>query len=220
MSDLYSRSTIEYCERVGNYFYSEPINAVSNLAFYLVAFLIFKFYKQNKVTSRSYWALFVLSLLIGTGSLLWHTLRTPITHAMDAIPIWIFFIIFIYLLLQKLSNSRKIAIALLAIFVLLQVAISFLFPEILNGSIRHFANGITFGLIAVWFYKKYLYISKNLLFAFSLYISAIILRTIDASVCPYFPIGTHFLWHLFNALALLFAVKLLVEIDNKLISKK
>ncbi len=215
MSDLYSRSTIEYCERVGNYFYSEPINALSNLAFYLTAFLIFRLYKSNKIKNHSYWLLFGLSILIGTGSLLWHTLRTPITHAMDAVPIWLFFILFIYLLLQKLSNSKKLAIILLAIFALLQLIISFLFPELLNGSIRHIANGVTFSLIAFWFYKKYLYISKNLLFAFVLYISAIILRTIDSSICTHFPIGTHFLWHLFNALALYFAVKLLVEIDNK-----
>ena len=36
----------------------------------------------------------------------------------------------------------------------------------------------------------------------SLAIIALTFRTVDLSVCSYIPMGTHFLWHLLNALVL------------------
>ena len=48
-SDLYTRSITEYCERVGSYFYSERINALSNIGFVISALLIYRLFKNKKV---------------------------------------------------------------------------------------------------------------------------------------------------------------------------
>jgi len=173
-SDLYTRSITEYCERVGSYFYSEPINALSNIGFFISALLIYRLFKNKKVKHKGYWLLFVLIVVIGVGSSFWHTVRSPITLALDAVPIWIFFLVFIFLLVQKLTGSKIKTFLFLLGFFLLQLTISYFFPEVLNGSIRHVTNGLTFVLISIWFYKKYSYLSRNLIIAFILYILAIV----------------------------------------------
>jgi hypothetical protein len=60
----------------------------------------------------------------------------------------------------------------------------------------HFANG-----------KRDLVL---LLAAVTAFATALFFRTIDNAVCPWWPPGTHFLWHLRTAAALLLANKALI----------
>jgi hypothetical protein len=43
---------------------------------------------------------------------------------------------------------------------------------------------------------------------------ALVFRTADLLVCPYFPLGTHFLWHIFLSLAAFLGVLVLMEINK------
>lgn len=214
MENFYSRSITEYCERVGNEFYSEPFNALSNIAFFVSVFFIYKLFKNHAIKSFGYWFLFALLVLGGIGSLSWHSFRNPLTLFLDAVPIFIFFLTFVYLLLVRLTQSRSIALVLLVGFFMIQVLASYAFPTFLNGSIRHFVNGIAFLGIVVWLYKKYDNLNRHLLVAFLLYILAIIFRSIDNSVCSIIPVGTHFMWHILNATAAYFAIRGLISIDS------
>lgn len=40
---------------------------------------------------------------------------------------------------------------------------------------------------------------------------ALVFRSMDDAVCPNFRIGTHFLWHVLNAVAMFFGTKALME---------
>lgn len=62
-----------YCERVDSSFFSEPINAFSNLAFIVASFMLFSFYKKNNLKSFPLLFLIFLLFLIGLGSFLFHT---------------------------------------------------------------------------------------------------------------------------------------------------
>src|SRR5690349_5862900 len=135
MEDLYFHSVIGYCERVGNGILTEPINLFSNLSFFLSAVLIFRMLKNSKKLSIGYWILFGLVVLIGVGSSLWHSFRTPFTHALDAVPIYLFIVIFLYLLLKNLTASRMLSLVGVLIFFLLQIIASIFFATLLNGSI-------------------------------------------------------------------------------------
>ena len=213
MNDIYLRLATEYCERVGDEFYSEPVNAISNIAFFVSAFFVYRLLKKNNIKHFSYWFLFALLLLVGTGSLLYHTFRNPFTLALDAIPIYIFFLTFIYVLLERLTKSRSIAAFLLAGFFVVQILASYTFPTFLSGSIRHVVNGITFFGLIFWLHKKYARLDPYVIAAFFVYILAIVFRSIDNSICSMVPIGTHFLWHIFNATAVYFAIRALLNID-------
>jgi hypothetical protein len=40
---------------------------------------------------------------------------------------------------------------------------------------------------------------------------SLVLRTVDAAICPAFPLGTHFIWHLLNGLVLYLGMRLLAD---------
>src|SRR5262245_7451024 len=48
-------------------------------------------------------------------------------------------------------------------------------------------------------------VGQTLLMAAGLFVFSLAFRIVDLDVCPVWPLGTHFLWHLLNA-ALLYAV--------------
>lgn len=212
MFNFVSRATVGYCERVGNTFFSEPLNLISNLAFFISAFLIYRLYKVNQVTGFSYWFLFALLLLIGAGSSLWHSFRTSYSLAFDSIPIFIFFLSLLFLLAKKFLGGVSKAIVFVLGFFFLQIVVSYLFPQFLNGSIRHIVNAFVFLGIASLLYKQNKAIRKDIVVCLSLYVLAIICRSVDNIICVYFPIGTHFLWHTLTAFAAYFAIKILLGV--------
>ena len=213
MDDLYSRSVTYYCERTDIRFYSEPLNALSNISFFISAILVYRLLKKKNANAYYYRFLPYLLLFIGTGSLLWHSFRNPFTLVLDAIPIWIFFLLIIFILIHKLARSKNTATIILTSYFFIQVLASYVFTDFFNGSIRHVVNGVAFVGIIAWVYKKYAHVSGNLIAAFLLYILAIVFRSIDNAVCAYLTVGTHFLWHILNAIAAYLAIKVLLDID-------
>lgn len=210
MLDFISRTVPEYCERTGNTLLAEPLNLLSNLAFFVSAFFVYRLYKSKKIARLKYWFLLFLLLLIGIGSSLWHSLRTPLTLALDAVPIFIFFLSFIYLLLRKLLGSNLKALVSVLIFFLIQVGVSYIFPTVLNGSVRHVVNAITFIGLGSLVYERNPAVRRDIALALTVYIFAIFTRSIDHQICDLFPVGTHFLWHILTAAASYFAIKTLL----------
>lgn len=213
MESFYSRFITQYCERAGNGLLSEPFNLLSSLAIFVSTYFVYILLKKHSIKSFHYWFLFILLVLVGIGSLLWHSFRNPIALALDAIPIYIFFFTFLYLLLARLTKSKLKVLVLLIGFFAIQVLASNFFPTFLNGTIHHVING-TFSLcLLVWLYQRFKNLNRYLLSAFLLYVLAIIFRSIDNSICSIFPIGTHFLWHILNATAAYFAIRALLKIN-------
>ena len=76
-----------YCERLEPGLWSEPLNAISNVAFFIAAFLAFNLTREP---SRFDWRAAVLILflaVIGTGSTLFHTFATRWAMLSDVLPI-------------------------------------------------------------------------------------------------------------------------------------
>ncbi len=212
MPNFISKTVTMYCERVGDTFLAEPLNFVSNLAFFISAFSLYRLYKASKVTGFGYWFLFALLILIGTGSSLWHSFRNPYTLALDAVPIFVFFLSLLFLFIKKLLGSNLKAFGMVVTFFLLQIGMSYLFPQFLNGSVRHVVNALVFLGLSTYLYGRNENIRQDIVVTLSLYILAIICRSVDNTICPYFPLGTHFLWHTLNAIAAYFAIKILLGV--------
>jgi hypothetical protein len=51
---------------------------------------------------------------------------------------------------------------------------------------------------------------RKMIVAACLFVVALSLRTLDMHLCPSFPLGTHFLWHLLNALLLYLLLRLVI----------
>ena len=83
-----------YCERTDASFWSEPINALTNLAFLFAAGLLW----SRAQDQRALRLLAILIGLIGLGSFLFHTFGNRLTGLLDVFFIAAFIVAFAYLL--------------------------------------------------------------------------------------------------------------------------
>jgi len=204
----------EYCERAGSSSWNaEPVNAVTNLAFFVAAWFIWKLLEKHKITDWKWQLLPVSVFLIGIGSSLYHTFRSPLTMLADAVPIYLFFLVYFFLFSKAFLKRTKRAVMVTVLFAATLLLVTIYTPrELLNGSIRHFLNAATLlgmaVVVRVKFGRK-----ANLFFSvFAVYSLAILGRTIEPAVCQFFPVGTHFSWHILTAASAYLATRALLTI--------
>lgn len=209
-----------YCERTGIEFWSEPLNAISNIGFIIAgAWALRKVlrYKQNAV-------LITLSLLlmgIGVGSFLFHTVADSVTLWCDMIPIFIFVSCYIFHSLKRyLGYSSFTAVAALVICVGGMLTAELTVPNtFINGSslyIPPLTCLITIGLL-----MRNTSESQNLktaahqyLLAAGVFLISLVFRTVDPIICSAIPVGTHFVWHTLNSLCLAILMSIAIEFEN------
>lgn len=162
-----------YCERVSNSLFSEPVNLITNLAFFISAFFVYRMLKTKNIKNSTYNLFPWLIFAIGLGSTLWHSHRTPITLIFDALPVYVFLGLALFVLLRKLLGNSKLALGIIGLFILLQIFLTVNFPYLLNNSIRHITNGILLLMLIFWTYKKFGKVALQLFFVFLIYIIGI-----------------------------------------------
>lgn len=206
----------DYCERVGSGLFAEPLNVLTNIAYLLTAFLIWRILRKSNVEHRAHFLVMIAAITaVGIGSAIFHVFHTEATILFDAVPIWIFIATALVLLFNKLSGSWRTASLSLAVFVALLVSATVFIPkDFLNGTIRHTITISTLIGLIIWSYKKLGKVSAGLIPVFLLYGGAIIARVADPAVCASFSHGTHFVWHLLNAGASYFILRFLLKIDQ------
>ena len=202
-----------YCERTNNQIFNEPINAISNIFFIIVSISLFKILRKNQ-SDKIYYVQPILIFFIGIGSFLFHLKPNLITLYSDIIPIFLFSLSFIFLFNRNVINISNLNSALL--FILFFTLLLFITPklkyEILNGSEFYFANYFFLAMYTIWLYFKKSDFFQLLFLGFIFFNLSILLRSIDNHICDYLSIGTHFLWHFFNA----YLLKILTLVNCKI----
>jgi hypothetical protein len=177
----------------------EPANAVSNAV--IVLFGLASMYTVARRTPRAYDLYIVAALLIacGIGSGIWHGFRDG-TALFWEVRAGLFF-----LLGLAICWSRRLWSPLGAVVFVIAFVVTFQYSrEYLSvGNQRWVAAApsvILFGSIlatqTVMRSKKAAMLG---LLAMALSLTALGFRTYDREVCDVFPIGTHWLWHIFNS---------------------
>ncbi|AWB24353.1 hypothetical protein DA075_28650 [Methylobacterium currus] len=198
----------DYCERTGPELLAEPLNAVSNGAFVVAAFLLLRRGRSpDPVADGFAWLIGV----IGLGSALFHTLAVQWAMLADVIPIALFIHAYFFLALRRfLGLSAPAAFAgtlafaaAAAVFepVLLRLAEQPL-GLLSNGSVAYAPAALALfgvGLASLRFGKRD---GGALIGIGVLFLASLTARTLDAALCPVLPLGTHWLWHLLNACVL------------------
>jgi len=202
LHEMWSAPVDLYCERVTPSFWAEPVNAISNLAFLVAAFAAFDLWQRNGKGDGSILAFIVVMVAVGLGSFAFHTLATQGAMLLDVIPIGIFIYCYFLLALRRfLLLSWPAALMLLIGFIALSVGLTSLVPrEILNGSSGYFP-ALAALIILGWMLRSHK-MGQALLVAAGLFVVSLLFRIVDLDVCAAWPLGTHFLWHLFNAAVL------------------
>jgi len=194
-----------YCERLDASFWAEPVNAFSNAAFLIAAAAAYAQWRRDARGDAAILALILVVAIVGLGSFAFHTLATPGARLLDVIPIGIFIYgYFLYALRRFLALSWPAALGLLAGFIAVSHALATLVPRaVLNGSVGYFPA--LAALVAIGLMVRRRPAGKAMLIAAGLFTVALAMRIVDLDVCDALPVGTHFLWHVFDA-AVLYAV--------------
>ena len=211
-----------YCERMEPGFWSEPINAFTNLAFIVVGFLLLRrLVRERGLRIRPRWDLWLLVVcvfLIGIGSTLWHLYAAPWAQLADLLPITLLINVFLLSFLLRVARMQVWqVVGLFLSFHIFSLGVIKPFPEdFLNGSIFYVPTWTALWAIVIYLSKSHHPLAKSFLSAALIFSVSIVLRSLDLEACEYFPSGTHFIWHLLNAVVLYLLVGgLILPVQNK-----
>jgi hypothetical protein len=218
------RADRRLCERVGSWFWAEPLNAVSNVTFILAAGIAAR--SMPRPWSRDRWGALLVALvaLVGIGSFLFYTLANRWSAFADVVPIALFIHVYLFVALRRfLGLGPTAAGAAVLIFAIgsvpvtaaLEGRLAALSPELAGSAGYGPALLMLVGVgLAAWRRETLgatphgggaglSLLSTGGLFAFSL-----LIRSADHAVCGVVPAGVHWAWHILNALVLFRLVRI------------
>lgn len=213
MLDLHEHIDI-YCERTDFTFWSEPLNAITNGGFVVVALLTLLLILKHKPfpAQRECVLMMVLLVLIAIGSFLFHTLATRWAVLADVLPICVFVFCYLTFCLRHFWKASWliVSVAVLSLLFASMLVPWIAEPGLLNGTVMYLPCmfllfGMSIAAIAARVPHAHLLLTSSIFFVFS-----ISFRAMDMDVCHQFAAGTHFLWHLSNAVVLYFMMRFFI----------
>lgn len=215
-----------YCERLSPDFWAEPVNALTNVAFVLAALWGAVTAWRLGVKHPVAWVLIVLGGLIGIGSFLFHTYATKWAELADTIPIWTFVAVFVLAAMRYIGGmtSARVVRASGLVIVASILTVSLLAttegtnpaaaPTLLNGSGQYAPALLALVVFAALTRRRKHPSASWIAAAAGVFLMSLIFRTIDRDICATIPLGTHFLWHLLNALMIGILLQMFLRTAN------
>jgi hypothetical protein len=203
-----------YCERTDPGFWSEPLNAVTNLAFLVAAFLIVKRVRRERGTLP--WDAAVLAgltVLVGVGSFLFHTFATVWGRWLDLGFIEVLIYVFLACFLVRVAGLGWGG-ALLGLILYFAFERGWALAPVPRGgpwgSLLYFPPLVALAGLAAYAWRRRDPAAGRLGAAAGSFLVAVAIRTADLPLCEHWPAGTHFLWHLVMACVLYLAATAVV----------
>ena len=185
-----------YCERLGPGVLAEPLNDLTNLAFLLAAWLAWR-RAGSQLDQR---LLAALLACIGLGSLLFHLFATPFTQWCDVIPIALFQLCYLALYLRRVARCSAFVSGVCLALYSGSLALASQASAIFNGSLAYGPAALALLVLGVVHLR--LRARLDVLGAALLFVLSLGARSVDLMLCAHWPLGTHFLWHVLNAVML------------------
>ncbi len=197
-----------YCERLDSSYWAEPVNATTNLAFLIAAFIVWRRVRDQKMPLAR--VLVMILAAIGLGSFLFHTHARVWAAIADTTPILLFILVYIFAVNRDVWGlGIWAALGLTTLFfpyAFLTIPIFQLIPGL--GSSAGYAPVPL--LILIYAYLLRLRdpdTARGLALGAAILVVSIIFRALDETVCGVWPIGTHFMWHILNAIMLAWMIE-------------
>jgi hypothetical protein len=195
-----------YCERTGPEYWSEPVNAVTNLAF-LIAAAIMAGRLRGLPGMGTGWLLTGVLAAIGIGSYLFHTHANPLTGMMDVLPIVIFILLYVFAATRDFLGLRGwVAGAVALAFIPYAVALTPIFRSLPFFEVSAFYWPVPVLIVAyaVLLRTRVPDTARGLAIGAGILVASLTFRSLDEALCDAVPfgIGTHFLWHILNGVML------------------
>ncbi|MBT8433595.1 MAG: ceramidase [Gammaproteobacteria bacterium] len=199
-----------YCERIDSGFWAEPVNAFTNISFVFAAWIVWRYAVHKQTRDSSIVVMTGMIVAIGIGSFLFHTMATPLTRWLDIIPIFAFQLLYIGFYTRRIINLPVAVISILLLVFVAAAVYGKQFPNVINGSLIY-APALLVTIILGWYHYQSRKVERSLLFAAaSIFLLSIFFRSIDYMICPQIILGTHYLWHILNAVVIYLAMRALI----------
>ena len=195
-----------YCERIDASFWSEPLNAVTNAVFLMAAIWVLR---REELNNKARALAFLLGM-IGIASFLFHSVATAWAGALDVLFILLFTLLYIFVATEDfLGLPRRSALVVTLGYFPFSVVVDWLtLPLSVLGSTRiYIPILILITLYSLILYKKFPYLPRGLAIGALLLTISMFARSVDLPLCETIPTGTHFLWHVINAIMLAWMIE-------------
>lgn len=197
-----------YCERTGPEYWSEPINALTNLAFMLAAVIVARRLRGPGMAMGR--VLCAILFVIGIGSWLFHTHANRLTGLMDVLPIVTFILVYVFAATRDFLGARPWVAALVtAGFIPYAAATVPLFAQVpgIGSSASYAPVPLLILVYAALLRHRLPQVARGLATGAGLLIVSLTFRTVDQASCAILPMGTHFMWHILNAVMLAWMIE-------------
>lgn len=189
-----------YCERTDFTYWSEPVNAVTNIAFLIAAVWMWR--RVDDALGR---ALCGVLFAIGVGSYLFHTHATVWAVTADVLPIFIYILMYIYIANRYYWNwpvwlSLLGAAAFIPYTAVLTPVINALPFFRISG--QYWGVALLIAVYGILLRKRHPETATGLIVGAALLTLSLTFRSVDELVCSAIPWGTHFMWHILNGVML------------------
>ena len=187
-----------YCERTDFTYWSEPLNAVTNLAFIIAAIVMWR--RSAGVPGAR--VLCVILFAIGVGSYLFHTHATLWAAMADVAPIGIFILTYLFL-----TNRDIVGMSWWAAFLVTSLFAPYAYvmvPLLDRMPFFHISDFYWTVPLLLLIYAAFLrcVVGQGFVIGAAILCLSITLRSVDEMWCAHWPIGTHIFWHGLNGVML------------------
>ena len=205
------RAVDHYCERTSDAWNAEPVNAATNVAFLIAGWAVWRLAVRRSALDgdRLLAAVIAVIPIVGLGSFTFHTLATRWAEWVDVIPILVFMLLYLWLTMSRFFGwPVLLKLAILSTFFLATFGLEALVPgNVLWGGAMYMPTIGAFLAMGLAPNRWAAGARSTFLLAAALFLLAFTLRTLDAPLCTALPFGTHFMWHVLNALLLYLLVR-------------
>ncbi|MFA5539480.1 MAG: ceramidase domain-containing protein [Gemmobacter sp.] len=192
-----------YCERIGPGYWDEPVNAVTNAAFLIAAFVMWLRVRGQGLPLAM--AMVVVLAVIGVGSYLFHTHANRLTALMDTTPIALFILLYVFAATRDYIGLPWWGAALVTLgFIPYSMALTPVFRSLpfFEVSAFYWPVPLLIAIYAAILWRSAPATARGLALGAAILAASLTFRSIDQILCDVFPLGTHFMWHVLNGLML------------------
>lgn len=214
---LYCETLIDAANRL---FPIEPLNTLTSIIPVGAGLLALWWLWRNRYQHVIPYALALLALLTGIGSVLWHGTRTSLALSFDVVPGLLYFLLILVAWPSLLAN-RFWGYAALTVTIGGTWGLTYSFPPLPVAGPPLWLFGVStavavFLLSVTYVRARWAFTNSCLMVVAAL--AAALFRTIDLLVCDVLPFGTHFLWHIFLGVAAYAGVRLTAQLGARRVS--
>jgi hypothetical protein len=229
-----------YCERgTSEALWAEPINVISNAGFFLAALIFWQLllWRPPEKRSADHYLFVALVFAICFGSIAFHVYADQASALADVIPIGVFMLVYLGFALNRFLNVPPgWTVFLVVLFAGLTAAATQIHcwdggvgfasaaPDgakvCMNGSVGYLPALGALIVVSMLLMERRHKAAPYVLAATLIFMVSILLRSLDMAYCGSIVVegrdtGTHFIWHLLNALVLFLLMRASLETETK-----